>query len=356
MPTPAAGAIDCDLHPAVPGMKSLLPHLDDHWREVVEQTGLPDLETQSYPPGSPLTARADWWPASGKAGSTLEQVQADALDRWKTGTAILNCLYGVQTLFNEDLAAALCRGLNTWIAREWLDRDPRLRASIVLPLQSPERAVDEIEYWAGDRRFVQALVLAGGELPLGRRLYWPVYAAAARHKIPLGIHAGTSFRHPTSSVGWTSYYTEDYVNQSLAFETQLASLICEGAFAKVPDLKVVMIESGIAWLPAHIWHLDKFWKGLRMEVPWVDRPPFEIVREHVRFTLTPLDGPARPEDFERLSEHMGSDKLILFSSDYPHAQFDGDEAIPSVIGPDLARKIQFDNPRETYPRLQETAS
>jgi predicted TIM-barrel fold metal-dependent hydrolase len=340
----------------VPGIRSLLPHLTEHWREVVEQTGLPDLETMNYPPGSPLTARPDWRPQAGKPAASVDALRSHVLDRWQVGTAICNCLYGVQTLFNEDLAAGLCRGLNTWMAREWLDRDPRLRASIVLPLQSVERSVDEIEFWADDRRFVQVLVLVSGEVPLGRRQNWPIFAAAARHGFPVGIHAGTSFRHPTSAVGWPSYYTEDYVNQSLAFETQLASLICEGAFSKFPELRVVLIESGVSWLPAHIWHLDKFWKGLRMEVPWVDRPPFEIVRDQVRLTAQPLDGPDTPDAFARFMDQMGSDRLLLFASDYPHWQFDGDDAVPDVMPTAFARKLQFDNPRDVYSRLEEGQS
>jgi predicted TIM-barrel fold metal-dependent hydrolase len=55
------------------------------------------------------------------------------------------------------------------VVKEWLDRDPRLRASIVVPMQNTEYAVDEIERCAKDRRFVQILVLAMQETPLGRR-------------------------------------------------------------------------------------------------------------------------------------------------------------------------------------------
>ena len=83
--------------------------------------------------------------------------------------------------------------VNDWIAKEWLDRDPRLRASIVVPTQNVEYAVDEIERCAKDRRFVQILVLAMQETPLGRRRHWwPIYAAAERHGLPIGIHPGSS--------------------------------------------------------------------------------------------------------------------------------------------------------------------
>jgi predicted TIM-barrel fold metal-dependent hydrolase len=84
----------------------------------------------------------------------------------------------------------------------------------VVPLQDPEFAVEAIERCAPDRRFVQVLVLAMGELPLGRRAYWPVYAAALRHSLPIGIHAGSSYRHPVTSVGWPITYAEDYASQA----------------------------------------------------------------------------------------------------------------------------------------------
>jgi predicted TIM-barrel fold metal-dependent hydrolase len=130
----------------------------------------------------------------------------DALDPFGTQIAICNCLYGVQATFSEDLGAAVARAVNDWIAREWLDRDPRLRASIVVPQQNPELAAAEIDRCAADRRFIQVMLLVSGELPLGRRQNWPIYAAAQRHGLPVGIHAGSTYRHPNSPVGWASYF------------------------------------------------------------------------------------------------------------------------------------------------------
>ena len=177
------------------------------------------------------------------------------------------------------------------MAREWLDRDTRLRASIIVPMQNAELAVDEIERCAADRRFVQVLLLVGSELPLGRRQNWPIYAAAQKHGLPVGIHAGSTYRHPMTAVGWPSYWTEDYVNQAPGFQSQLTSLIAEGVFTKFPDLTVVLMESGVTWLPAYLWRLTKFWKGLRSEIPWVADPPGSVVQERVRLTLQPFDGP-----------------------------------------------------------------
>jgi predicted TIM-barrel fold metal-dependent hydrolase len=348
----ARGGVDCDIHPAVPNLKALLPYLSDHWRDSAVQRGLHELDSIAYPANAPLTARPDWRPKEGRAGADLARLQAEALVPFGTRFAICNCLYGVQLLFSEDMAAGFARAVNDWMVREWLDKDDRLRASIVIPVQSPEFAVEEIERVAPDRRFVQVLMLVMGEMPLGRRYYWPIYQAAEKHGLPIGIHAGSGYRHPVTPLGWPSYYLEDYAAEATAFQATLSSLICEGVFTRFPELTVVLIESGFTWLPAHLWRLSKFWRGLRMEVPWVDRSPADIVRSNVRLTLQPVDGPPEPAQLERLMDHMGSDELLLFSTDYPHWQFDGDAALPEGLSPAMVQKIMLDNPLATYRRLQ----
>jgi predicted TIM-barrel fold metal-dependent hydrolase len=346
-----SGGIDCDLHPAVPNLKALYPYLSDHWRDIVIQRGVSELNSIAYPAHSPLSARPDWRPDGAVPGSDLGLLRSHALDPFKTSIAIANCLYGAQLLFSEDMGAAFARAINDWMAKEWLDKEPRLRASIVVPVQNPEMAVEEIERLAGDRRFVQVLMLVMGDMPLGKRHYWPIYAAAERHGMTVGIHAGSTYRHPVTPIGWPSYYTEDYAAQAAGFQQALSSLICEGVFVKYPDLKVVLLESGFTWLPAHLWRLSKFWRGLRMEVPWLDRSPTEMVKTNVRLTIQPCDAPPDEAGLLKLLEHMDSDELLLFSTDYPHWQFDDDDVLPLGLPQDLVRKIMIDNPRATYPRL-----
>ena len=353
--TATSSAIDCDVHANVPSMQVLLPYLDEQWRDSVIDRGLNSLESISYPPNAPLTARADWRGRAGEPPNTLDMLRTHALDRWNIDIAICNCLYGVQLLFSEDMAAAFAKAVNDWVVREWLDKDKRLRASIIVPMQNTDYAVAEIERCAPDQRFVQVLVLAMGEAPLGRREYWPVYEAAERHGLPIGIHAGSSYRHAVTSLGWPSWYVEDYCANAQGFQAQVASLVCEGVFVKYPKLKVVLIESGVTWLPAFLWRLSKFWRGVRAEVPWVDRSPSEIVRDHVRLTIQPFDGPDNPKAVAQLIDHLQSDDMLLFSSDFPHWQFDGDDIMPAGIPEKLHGKILRDNALATYGRLNATA-
>jgi predicted TIM-barrel fold metal-dependent hydrolase len=215
--------------------------------------------------------------------------------------------------------------------------------------------VDEIERCAKDRRFVQVLLLAMQESPLGRRHWWPIYAAAERHRLPIGIHPGSTYRHSITSLGWPTYYIEDYASYAQAFQSQLGSLISEGVFTKFPGLKVVLIESGVTWLTGFLWRFSKFWRGVRSEMPWVDRPPADIVRDHVRLTIQPFDAPAEPGVVERVIDHLRCDDILLYASDFPHWQFDGDDALPPGLPEALRHKILVDNPLATYARLKESA-
>jgi predicted TIM-barrel fold metal-dependent hydrolase len=354
MRLPIQGAIDCDVHPAMPGMSALLPYLDPFWRDQLANRHIDQMQfaLTSYLPTSPISARSDWRSASGAPAADLDAIRRNVLDPFELRYAILNPLHGAVALFNEDMAAAICSAVNDWVAAEMLDREPRLRSSILVYGQNPELAVREIERVAADRRFVQVLLLAMGEGPLGRRGNWPIYAAAEKHALVVGIHAGSTYRVAPTHSGWTSYRVEDYVAQSAAFETQLLSLVAEGVFQQFPSLGVVLIESGFTWLPSWLWRTAKTWRGVRAEVPWVDRSPADIVRERVRFTLQPVDAPGGGSGMlARTLEHMGSDRLLLFSSDYPHWQFEGDDVLPAGLAGDTIRKMLIDNPLATYPRL-----
>ena len=347
-------AVDCDVHVSVPSVKALLPYLDSYWRQQFVTRGIDRISWNmtSDPPNAPIMIRPDRRPATGRPGSDFSILKDRHLDLFGPSAAIANCIYGGVALHSEDMAAVVCTAVNDWIAAEWLDRDPRLRASIVVPLNNPDLAAEEIERRAGDPRFVQVLMLAMGEQPLGKRAHWPIYAAANRHGLPIGVHAGSLYHHPALAGGYGSYFLEDYVAQAFGFENCVLSLVSEGVFAKFPELKFVFMESGVTWLPAALWRFDKTWRGVRAEIPWVKTPPSQIVRDHIRLTLQPFDAPEGAGRLERFCEQMKSDEMVLFSTDFPHWHFDGEEALPIGADTALARKILWDNPLATYPRLK----
>src|SRR2546429_9763806 len=93
MTSPIPGGVDCDLHPAVPHLTSLLPYMNDYWRDQVTTRGMTDLVSQSYPTNSPISSRPDWRPGQGKPGSDLADMQKQALDRFGVRYGICNPLY-----------------------------------------------------------------------------------------------------------------------------------------------------------------------------------------------------------------------------------------------------------------------
>jgi predicted TIM-barrel fold metal-dependent hydrolase len=356
MKSPLAGAIDCDFHPAAPGMAQLLPYLDDYWREQICNRAIDRMSfaMMSYPPNAPISARADWRAEKDGAGS-LAQVQAKLLNGFGLKFAIANVIHGCVALHNDDMAAAICRAVNDWLRAEWLDREPRLRGSILVGPQDISQAVAEIERLAPDNRFVQVLLLAMGERLLGRRELFPIYEAAERHGLAIGVHAGSTYRYAPTIVGWPVYQFEDYVAQAQAFANQTVSLIAEGVFRRFPRLKVVLLESGVSWLPMTMWRTDKTWRGARSEIPWVDRWPSEIIREHIRLSTQPFDAPDATAVLQTV-DRIGSDEVLLFSTDYPHWQFDGDKVLPDGLTKKMLRKVLVENALATYPRLAQDAA
>ncbi|MCP3461211.1 MULTISPECIES: amidohydrolase family protein [unclassified Bradyrhizobium] len=356
MRIPFAGAIDCDLHPPMPSMAQLLPYLDDYWRDQITNRAIDRMSfaMMSYPPNAPVSARADWRAAQ-TGRSELDTLRTDVLDAFGLYFGIANVMHGAIALHNDDMAAAICRAVNDWLRAEWLDREPRLRGSILVTPQDPAQAVAEIERLAPDQRFVQVLLPVMGEKLLGRREFFPLYEAAERHGLVVAVHAGSTYRYAPTIVGWPSYQFEDYVAQAQAFANQTISLVVEGVFHRFPRLKVVMLESGVSWLPMTMWRTDKTWRGARPEVPWVDRWPSEIIREHLRFTIQPFDAPDATAVGQTI-DRIGTDQVLLFSTDYPHWQFDGADVLPDGLSPHSLMKILVANALETYPRLAQVAT
>ena len=103
-------------------------------------------------------------------------------------------------------------------------------------------------------------------------------------------------------------------------------------FQKFPRLKRGADRIRLHLAADLLWRTNKTWRGVRAEVPWIDRPPADIIREHVRFTLAAgRCAGRRPQVLARTLEHIGSDRMLLFSTDYPHWHFDGDDVLPDGL-------------------------
>jgi predicted TIM-barrel fold metal-dependent hydrolase len=355
--TPGAtrlSVVDCDIHPQMRSGADLLPFLPERWRKHMQTYSTHARqalsETLAFPRMTPDVARRDAWPPNGAPpGSDLDFMRTQHLDLNGVEIGILIALRGAGAQRNLDYGAALAHAMNEWQVAAWLDKEPRLRGSILVNPEDPASAVKEIERCAGDRRFVQVLLPPRASEPLGRRRYWPIYEAIVRAGLPIGMHVGGVSGHPaTAGSGAPSYYIEEHHSLVPAMEAVVTSMVLEGVFEAFPDLKVALIEGSFAWAPALKWRLDNQWKRLRDEVPHVKRPPSEYVREHFWFTTQPIEEPDRPVDLDKIISWIGWDR-IMFSTDYPHWDFDDPRYVfKGKLDEQHRRMIFRDNAKALY--------
>ena len=343
--------IDCDIHNNAPNNDAIGKYLTGRWKRHYEQFGMRYYFSGGYYHRSHASAaRDDAWPPNGNIpASDLGFLREQLLDHWEIDIGILNTLYGAGEQSNRAFGAALAPAINEWILRDWLEPEPRLRASIVVSYEDGHDAAAEIHRWAHDPRFIQIGLVARTQEPLGRRKYWPMYEAAVEHDLPLGIHFGGAPGLPITGSGYPSMYFEDHCGMPQAFQAQLISFVFEGVFERFPTLKIVLIEGGFAWLPSLMWRMDRAWEKLGSEVPEVKRPPSEYIRKHCWFTTQPMEEPSQNKFFHQMMAAINMPDRIMFATDYPHWDFDApDLAFPVRLDKEFRHAIMAGNAQRLY--------
>ena len=347
------GLVDVDIHPKS-SVEDLRPYLSNHWWNYLQTYGSRQrhgyVKGFPYPKAQPQAARRDAWPpGGGLPASDLDFMRAQHLDHYGVDYGIMNPLSPTgQGDQNSDFSIAMAFAANEWQLEGWNRREPRLKASVVVPYEDAEASKVEIKLRAGDRRFAHVLLLSRTSELLGKRRYWPIFEAAAEAGLPVGIHVFGYSGWAMTNSGWPSFYIEEMTEHATSCQAMVTSLIIEGVFERFPDLKIVLIESGFAWLPALGWRLDKTWKRLRDEVPHLRRAPSEYLREHFYVSTQPMEESEDPEHVLDMMEWIGWDK-ILFASDYPHWDFDDPlMALPPKLTEERRRMIYSGNAKALY--------
>jgi predicted TIM-barrel fold metal-dependent hydrolase len=342
--------IDADVHLVVPSVDTLMPYLSGHWRTYIRETSFKGPVDTSYPRGTSIGGPG----VSGESVDTapsLDDLRGHVFASADTQAAILTCSYAIESIRNPFAASALASAVNDWQKEHWLAQEPRLRGSIVVPVQDPELARAEIDRVAEHPAFVQISLPVHTDGLYGSRRYYPIYDAAVQHNLVIAIQHGGNPGNPPTAVGWPSYFIEEYVGMSHIFQSQVISLVTEGVFDRYPDLRIVLLESGVSWLPSLMWRLDKEWKGLRREVPWVRRLPSEYIKQHIRLTAWPFDAPPSTAKLHQVLDHLGTDDLLLYATDFPH-QYDHrlEQALWRDLPESVLSKLRAENAHHFYPR------
>jgi uncharacterized protein len=342
--------IDADVHNVVPATSALFPYLPAHWVEHINNTLFKGPVDTAYPRKAPSTARpGSIPPEKTPAGSSLKHLISDHLDPHNVELAILSCNYEVDSLHNPDAAVALARAVNDWQINEWLEKDSRLRASIVVPSQIPHLAAQEIDRVGDHPGFVQVFLPVRSQHLYGTRNFHPMWEAITRHNLVAAVSFGGAPGIPPTPSGWPSYYFEEYAGMAQVFQSQLVNIVSEGVFDQFPNARVAFLEAGWTWLPAFMWRFDKEWRNLRRLVPWLKRRPSDYIKEYVRFGLQPLDAPPEPRHLLQVVDQIGTEDVLMYASDYPHLHDADPEAVlfPD-LPPTLVQKIRTENARAFY--------
>jgi len=148
---------------------------------------------------------------------------------------------------------------------------------------------------------------------------------------------------PQITAGSFDSYIDRYLAMPQLAESSVRNLVFSGTLARFPRLRFVFAEFGFLWLLPLLWRMDRVWRGLRHDVPWVTQPPSETVRGRCFFTTQPVDEPDDPRDLERLMTLIG-EEMLCFSSDYPHWDNDMPGATLRFLPPETRRRIFSENP------------
>ena len=244
--------------------------------------------------------------------------------------------------------------LNRWLVNFYLDGKSnwhgRWRGSIWAGIDDPAAGAREIEHWAGHRDLVQVMIAAEPRPAWGNPKYDAIWEAASRHNLPVTCHLGRGYfeQMPMPPVGFPSYNHDFMVTYSLLAANQITSLVFDGVFERFPTLQIVLVEHAYSWILPLMWRMDAMYEARRKDLPELKRKPSEYIYDHIWFTTQPLDYPDDRAELRKALEWMKADRLLLFSSDYPHWTFDDPKWIIRQLPEQQRERIMFQNAIDLY--------
>ncbi|MDP9469683.1 MAG: amidohydrolase family protein [Chloroflexota bacterium] len=348
--------IDTDVHNDLPSPNELRPFLARQWHPWLEgglgfaaryyaNTGSGRMDDAVNEEDNLCAGDPDW-------------VVQQLLTKYRIDIGILTgTMTGISIHNDYRLAAALASAYNDWTLEKWVRPYDCYKGSIVVTGQDAEAAAREIRRLGDDPGMVQVLLASAARIPYGNKCYWPIYAAAVEHDLPVAIHVGgegTGIANPPTGVGYPTTYLEFHTDHSQTMMAHCVSLVAEGTFEAFPTLKFAFIEGGVCWAPYVMGRLDRLYPALKAEVPHLKRRPSEYLLANCYFSTQPIEEPDNHQHLLHLLAMLQAERTVIFASDYPHWDFDNPILAFSFFPPDLKRRIFVDNALEMYgPRLLE---
>ncbi len=227
----------------------------------------------------------------------------------------------------EDIEVELARAYARWLIERILPEDPRIVALLYLPFNSPvecEKLVREF----GDRPgIIGFTICAVRHKGVYHNQYARLFSMIEESGKPLVFHAGPHWDDPSfiQLNRFVSMHALSFVHYNLIHMT---NWIINAMPERYPKMKVIWVESGLAWVPFLMQRLDHEVMMRQSEAPGLKRLPSEYMRE-MYYSSQPLER----NDLELLEMTMrkiNAETQLLFASDWPHWDFDPPSAITTL--------------------------
>jgi predicted TIM-barrel fold metal-dependent hydrolase len=223
-----------------------------------------------------------------------------------------------------EVEVAIGNAFNRWLVEEILPQEPRIQAMLYLPFNHPEACLEVVERYADTPGVIGFTVTSTRFRPVHHDAYMPLYAAMEASGKPFAFHSG--FHWGDQSMQQCNRFLSMHAISFVHFNlVHLTNWIVNGLPERFPKLKVIWIESGLAWVPFLMQRLDSEYMMRSSEAPLLRRKPSEYMAE-MYYTSQPLER-SNLKLTQATFEAINADTQLLFASDWPHWDFD----LPSSI-------------------------
>jgi uncharacterized protein len=225
----------------------------------------------------------------------------------------------------REVEVDLCWAYNRWMTEKVLpDSDGRFFSMLNLPLADPEASLRIVEHFAGRKGVTGFMVTSARQIAVHDNKLMKVYRAIEERGLALGFHSGVNWREPLFR-NFDRFVSVHALSFSFYNIVHCTNWVLNGMNERFPKLPVIWIESGLAWIPYLMQRLDHEYRLRSSECPLLKRKPSEYMRE-MYYSSQPLE----VEDMGALEttfRMIGAETQLLWSSDYPHWDFD----LPAVV-------------------------
>src|SRR6202008_555295 len=224
-----------------------------------------------------------------------------------------------------EMEVVIGNAFNKWLTEEILPQDPRIKAMLYLPFNHPDAPAKAGEPYADDPNVIGFSVTSTRFRAVNHDSYMPLYSAIQAAGKPLAFHSG--FHWGDQSMQQCNKFISMHAISFVYYNIiHMTNWIMNGLPERFPRLKLVWIESGLAWLPFMMQRLDNEFMMRSSEAPALKRLPSDYIRD-MFFTSQPMERSADDAVLEITMRMMKADTQLMYSSDYPHWDFD----LPSTI-------------------------